>query len=202
MSAEILFSCPLEWPQGWERTKFRRRSAFKPGLSTWEACTDVRAELRRSGADDVVVSSNLKARVDGMGFRGDQANPADSGVAVYFVLDGRRHVLACDRWDLVAHNLRAIACHVEALRLMDRWGVGSLERAFQGYLALPAAGATSASWRQVLGLPEKGSVRLEDVSSRFAELAKKLHPDAGGDSAKFRELLEARDRAIAEVGAA
>lgn len=202
MRGDVLFSCPLEWPVGWVRTPFRRRSAFKGGLATWAACEGVREELRRSKATEVVVSSNMRARVDGMGFRGDDARPVDPGVAVYFVLAGRKRVLACDRWDLVAHNLRSIALHVEALRGMERWGVGSLDRAFEGYLALPAQGGTSASWRAVLGLPASGRVQLEDVTSRFAELAKKLHPDRGGAADKFQELLEARDRAVAEVGAA
>lgn len=38
-----------------------------------------------------------------------------------------------------------------------------------------------------LGLPADSSI--ETIKSKFRELAKKYHPDLGGDSSKFRELV-------------
>jgi curved DNA-binding protein CbpA len=39
-------------------------------------------------------------------------------------------------------------------------------------------------------------VTREDIMSYFRRLAFQHHPDHGGDPAKFRELVEARDRAL------
>lgn len=34
--------------------------------------------------------------------------PDDPGVAVYWTMDGQPQVMACDKWDLVRFNLRAV----------------------------------------------------------------------------------------------
>src|SRR5262249_31741204 len=67
----------------------------------------------------------------------------DVGAAVYFSLNKKPYCLPCDRWNRLPDNLAAIAAHLEAMRGMDRWGVGSIEQAFAGYKALPARGETA-----------------------------------------------------------
>jgi len=42
---------------------------------------------------------------------------------------------------------------------------------------------------QILGVPENASE--EEIKKRFRELAKKYHPDVGGDPEKFKKILEA-----------
>jgi len=42
---------------------------------------------------------------------------------------------------------------------------------------------------QILGVPENASE--EEIKKRFRELAKKYHPDLGGDPEKFKKILEA-----------
>lgn len=42
---------------------------------------------------------------------------------------------------------------------------------------------------QILGVPENASE--EEIKKRFRELAKKYHPDIGGDPEKFKKILEA-----------
>lgn len=42
---------------------------------------------------------------------------------------------------------------------------------------------------QILGVPENASE--EEIKKRFRELAKKYHPDMGGDPEKFKKILEA-----------
>src|SRR3546814_9529449 len=84
------------------------------------------AELTRLGARGIILSSNLERTLSGAP-RSGQADPADPGVAVYFTLKGKDTVLACDRWYRAADNMVAIAKHIEAIRGMDRWGVGRSE---------------------------------------------------------------------------
>src|SRR5687767_8447881 len=125
---------PLEWPLGWKRTPahLRRNVPFKtksPGdyartIGHEGALRRLDAELDRLGATAITLSTNLELRLDGRP-RGDQ-RPADPGVAIYFRFKKRPTVFACDTFNTVAGNIAAIAAHIEALRRIDRYGVGSL----------------------------------------------------------------------------
>jgi len=206
---------PLAWPPGWPRTPAarRRRALFvtvtrapaaAPGVasrsstravSVIEGVGRLAGELRRLGAEKEIVSTNIKLRVDGWP-RSDQAEPADPAAAVYFALDGKPRVLACDRWTRTADNLAAIAAHIEAIRAVDRYGVGTLEQAFAGYAALPQN--TAAAWWDVFGV-DRGAP-LADVEAAFRQLARAHHPDAGGSHEGMARLTEARAAARRELG--
>ncbi len=197
---------PLHWPTGWKRTARPARSRFGD-ITVAHGVYDLRAELERLGATDIVISTNVAVRLDGLP-RSGQAAPDDPGVAVYYVLRGANYVLACDAWNRVPHNLRAIARHIGALRGMDRWGVGSVEQAFSGYLRLEAGGdkPTRSCW-EVLGLksPPFGYATdptARDVDRRFRFLSIERHPDVrGGTTTAFTELGRARDEARAYLEA-
>jgi hypothetical protein len=118
---------------------------------------------------------------------------------VYFKLKGQDRVLACDVWTRVADNLTAIAHHIDAIRAIDRYGVGNLEQAFAGYTALPAKGQT---WRTTLGFAPDQPVTREEVDAAFRERARSAHPDAEqGSHDAMASLTEARLEARKELGA-
>src|SRR3546814_3449372 len=97
-------------------------------------------------------------------------------------------LLACDRWYRAADNMVAIAKHIEAIRGMDRWGVGSIDQAFAGYQALPAP----EQWFQVLGL--RASATKHEVDVAYRNKARDAHPDqANGDHAKMQRINDARE---------
>lgn len=194
------------------RTPSHRRKAnahFSRNLSVMGALRDVQNEVRLLGGLDLVVSSNIKLRVDGLP-RSDQRIPEDPGVAVYFERKKARLVFACDRFDRPEHNLRAIAMHLEALRGMERWGVGSLDQAFAGYQALPDPDAPRSWWdvldlspADVQGLRTLGAATAGEVLLReYRNRAKVVHPDAGGTQDAFVELQRAYDTGRAELGVA
>jgi len=194
---------PLTWPAGWKRTApaERQRARFGERWTVARACEELLAQLSRdpirARRDDVAISTNVRLRLDGLP-RSDQRAPEDPGAAVYFPMGGRPTVLACDRWGRVEHNLRALAAHVEALRALDRYGVGTVEQAFLGYAALPERGVGRAWW-EVLGIPPNPSP--EQVREAYRELAKRDHPDVAGDGGiRWRELQEAHAQARAVVG--
>ncbi len=148
---------------------------------------ELQTELDRLGATSAVLSTNVELRIDGNP-RSDRRKPDDQGAAVYFKLDGRDVVLACDKWCRVECNVWAIAKHIESLRAQDRWGVGSVEQAFRGYMALPEK-ATGSDWWQVLGVPINAT--REQAREAYKILAKKHHPDVGGNAEYFRRVQNA-----------
>lgn len=195
---------PLSWPTGWPRARTRRRGLFKP--TTFEAARwRLGDELRKLGAvyGTVVISTNVALRLDGLP-RSGGPRVEDPGVAVWFELalarEGKRRnqVLACDVWERVEHNAHALALHVEALRALDRYGVGTLEQAFTGYVALPER-ASPEGWRSVLGLDPRGAITRETVTAAFRARSLRAHPDQGGSAAELQRVLAARDQALEEL---
>jgi len=195
---------PLTWPVSWPRARSRSTARFSQKVDNgrWNETKSVtiavaRDRLQREvdllGAKDIILSTNVELRLDGQP-RSDRNPPADPGVALYFKLKGRDTVLACDRWDRVADNITAIAKHIEAIRGMDRWGVGSVDQVFTGYQALPAP-LTKRHWSAVLGFPDNGlGATIEAINHRYREVAKA----AGTDQQKLMDANLARDEALAE----
>ncbi|NIJ89482.1 hypothetical protein FHR49_002283 [Xanthomonas campestris] len=197
---------PLSWPAGWKRTpagkrdksRFRKSGRVRyPGqgestrvLSVAEGVDRVRLELQRMGIDaaDLVISTNLELRLDGLP-RSNQRQPADPGVAVYWLDRFDRtqppKCMAIDRYDRVADNLAAVAATLEAMRAIERHGGAAiLERAFAGFTALPAPAAPS--WREVLD--------PADPEGSYRRLRSQHHPDrAGGDATEFQRVQRAWD---------
>lgn len=193
---------PLSWPNGWKRTARHERARF--GAHTiYKAIQELYHQVALLGVPRgrVVLSTNLKLRLDGIPYSGQRA-PEDPGAAVYFELRKAPRVLACDRWDRVEHNLWALAKHVDAMRAMERWGVGSLEQAFAGFVGLPEHAGRRAWW-QTLGLTGPSGHSPDDVQRAYRERARSAHPDrAGGSHDAMSELNEARAEALRAVGAA
>lgn len=208
MTHEGVTRSPLSWPLGWKRTPAsqRRRAAWghrngyvKQPLTVAQATDRLATELDRLRARDQVLSTNLALRLDGFP-RSDQREPTDPGAAVYFTLNKQPRCLACDRWDRVADNIAALAAHVEALRAIDRWGVGTVEQAFRGYAALPEVSEVlPCPWWETLGVPPTAAA--EQVNEAFRRLAQVHHPDKGGDHAVMARLSAARVAALREIEA-
>jgi len=208
---------PLQWPEGWSRTKpwGRSRSKFEPHFVTDR--DDVLHWLAKRGSH-VVITSELPLRNDGLPY---YASVGDPGIAVWWVERGQERVLACDRWSRADENMRAISKTLEALRGLTRWGAHEMvERAYAGFAALPGAGETATGsgppepprklgWRELFGVQALfetliGSSTddlLAVVKARHRKLIAEAHPDAGGDVARAAELNAALDEAEKELGA-
>lgn len=189
-------SYPLAWPITQPRTRSPRKSDFGP-RSIGAATDEVLRQLRLLGATNIVISSDLRQRLDGLPIA-NQSQPPDRGVAVYFTLNKAQRVMACDRWTRIQDNLWAIAKHLDALRGQQRWGVGTLDQAFAGYAALPQP-ARADDWWVVLGIPQDATA--ERINERWRELARTHHPDAGGSDAMMATINTARDAGLRARGA-
>lgn len=168
---------PLMWPEGWPRTDPYNRDniygKFGHNLTIDRSRRRLQNELRLLGARDMFLSSNLKLRKDGEP-RGEQRQPDDPGVAIYFERDHQNLCMAHDRWTKVEANINALALAIEGMRQMQRHGGGQmLKRAFTGFAALPPP-----NWRRDLGITNQAT--LADAETAYREKARTEHPDAGG----------------------
>ena len=182
---------PLYWPEGWKRTPAhsRMRSAFR--RTTGEVRNFLIHEIGMLGGLRVVISTNVPTRGDGL-FYASAREPEDPGVAVYFERRGKPICFACDQYKTVRENLQAVAMTIEALRGIKRWGASDmLERAFQGFAALPAAG-----WRTILRVG--AGVTLAEAEAAFRARVQEGHSDHGGE-ADMHTLVQARDEARKEL---
>lgn len=207
---------PLAWPSGWRRTpaSARRDASFRElvegprgtdgsitkreravGMPT--AVARLESQLEKLGADGPTLSTNIKLNLRGVPYA-DQ-KPVDPGAAVYFRFKGRATVLACDSYRTVAANIAALAAHIDALRRIERYGVGTIEQALAGYKALPAD--TAANWRAVFGFSADARPSLVELDTAFKRMAREKHPDSGGSEGDMLHLNRARDYARAELQA-
>jgi hypothetical protein len=97
-------------------------------------------------------------------------------------------------------NVRAIALGLEALRAVDRYGITRSGEQYRGWTAIEAGPASSfattdeavrwlcqqAGWAYAANWSQEGAATLLKV------VAKKLHPDLGGDPAEWTRYDHAR----------
>lgn len=215
ISKEPISAYPLQWPTGWKRTQSRSYGRFSTkqtvtnqyrtyqdskDITINEATQRVLAALNKMGIgrQDVVISTNIELRLDGLPKSG-QAQPQDPGVAVYWETRKKeRRCMAIDLYTKVEQNIAAVAATLDALRAIERHGGAAiLDRAFTGFAALPEHSETP--WRVALEFPQGAQVTADMVNARYRDLARKHHPDVGGDPKTFSTLTRAKEMALAEL---
>lgn len=212
---------PLTWPSDWPRTPAARRTWAKFGkgerrnytgsdktyfrkvdLSVSDGVARVLHELHLlcgSGRDDIVISTNVRLRLDGLP-RSNEPEPSDPGVAVYWtdISSSKPRCMAIDIYARVADNLAAVAATIDAMRSIERHGGAQIiERVFQGFTALPSPGQSARDWRMILEL--NGHASLEAARANYRRLASIHHPDKGGSAEIMSELNGAWQQAQAAL---
>jgi hypothetical protein len=183
----------LYWPDGQSRVPEWKRKSSQFSVGFAQARDHLVAELGRMGAREVIVSTNVALRRDGLPYA-NEGEPKDPAVAVYFTHGKRQLVIACDSYSKVRWNMRACGATVEALRTIQRHGATELlERAFTGFTALPPKGGGDRPWREVLGVEPEATP--EQAKSAYRELARRHHPDAGGDAETMSRINRAWQQA-------
>ncbi len=187
---------PLCWPVNRPRSKSRGSDAF--GLSFARARDDIIHEVQLLGGKELIISSNVPLRRDGLPYA-DFKTPDDPGVAAYFDYKKRKMCFACDRYSRATANIQAIAKTINALRGISRWGTGDMmEAAFTGFVALPAPGQTTAAWRDTLNLDAREN-NLDVVKRNYQILRSANHPDRGGNAHLFDAVNRAWEQAQQEL---
>ncbi|WP_135210393.1 J domain-containing protein [Vitreimonas flagellata] len=191
---------PLAWPDGWPRTPKHRQTSSRFKVTQDRARRNLLDQLRMLGATQgrTVISSDVAVRQDGQPYA-DQARRLihDPGVAVYFELDGKAMVMACDLYTQPFENMHALGHAIEHLRGLDRHGGGHMiERAFTGFQALPPPSTSERTWWDVLECTRDASIDV--IRAQHRRLLMDHHPDRGGSDARMAEINRARDKAMAE----
>jgi hypothetical protein len=178
---------PLHWPVGRPRTQRSERSRFDVGAA--QARDDLLNEVRLLGGGNMVISTNIPLRNDGLPYaKYHGKEPEDTGVAVYFSYKGQPMCFSCDRWDKVRDNMRAIQKTIAAMRGIVRWGTGDMvQQTFTGFALLEAP--KKHLWYEVLKCYCDASP--EDVKLSYRTMLKATHPDHGGSAEAFQEVQEA-----------
>lgn len=203
---------PLAWPLGWERTpkakqgsgyNFKQEAWRGSGEHTYKARVPVtfanaRDKLYKAldqlRATNAVISSNHPTDARGTPIE-SKRKIEDEGVAVYFQYRDRPRVMACDRYDTAAANMRSLGLQIDYMRGLERHGGGvMLERAFEGFAALPPP---KSCW-ETLGIAQGSTA--EQIKTAWRKLVGEAHPDReGGSGARTAELNAARDEALKQI---
>src|SRR6266852_2084204 len=107
-------SYPLCWPIGWPRSTWAQRGKSRFGGNTYNQIKELQRELRLLGAQNIIVSSNVPVRQDGLPYS-DAAKRRydDPGVAIYFNLKKRPLSMARDRYWTPWENMRSLVLTIE-----------------------------------------------------------------------------------------
>ena len=130
---------------------------------------------------------------------------------IVFDRGGQRYVFRCDKYEDALDNLRAAQLAITYLwRALEEYGVTSeaqtLDRVFAqfflGFAATPddtvlLLGSGEEEWWKILGVePEADQAAVRNA---YRALARRHHPDAGGDPAEFKRLRRAYEQALAQI---
>lgn len=182
------------WPK--PPTAERRFSPFK---MLWRKVLDLlEYELRRLDARDVVIFLDVTSA----DIRNDGALRSGAVVRsprVLLSFTGRHgpQFYPCDAFATWQDNLHAVARSLEALRMIDRYGVSCSGEQYRGFTPLPSPQTAREEAARILARHGDGDAAriLTDGEYRTAvwrAASKATHPDQGGDAARFSQVQEAR----------
>jgi hypothetical protein len=148
-------------------------------------------ELRLLRAKHIVLQVALDERMIRLdGFPRADARASHPGVILSFDSKWGPLQYASDEFTKWEDNLRGIAKSMEALRLVDRYGVSKKGEQYRGWRALPTGGSGDDPVQSLTF--DKAERLIEQLGGRAAAL-KKTHPDTGGDQEQVRIVLAALD---------
>lgn len=176
----------------------------------WDKTTRLlQRELAHLEAENILLQMAVTSRdIRNDGWIRANARPEHPGVILTF--DSKHGPLSypCDTFDDWQANVRGIAKALEALRMVDRYGVTKRGEQYRGWGQLPPAGGTTATMTarvaaeilvDVAGYEgedeedvEKVLTDAESLQWFFRMAAKNAHPDVGGDTQKFQTVNEAK----------
>lgn len=192
----------LDWPDGFERTDAGDRTTYPGGfeVSRTRAFDSIVEEIEKiDGARDVSVETAAPHTAKNPHRPYSDQDPEDPGVVAYYTRDGRDFAVACDRWDNLRDNARAVALYVDAKRAIERYGVATIGSEFETQ-ALPsgdedavvAGDGQRQEPHEVLDVAPDADPGVVRAAAR--RLSADVHPDQpGGDEDEFKRIQAAKE---------
>ncbi len=171
---------------------------ISPFRANWSATeTLLESELRAVRASDVVLMVNCAEadlRLDGQ-LRANARLPSPH-TALAFKTPRGPLMFACGRFRTWQDNVRGIALGLQALRKIERYGIGQSDEQYEGFrqIAAQAEAVPVPTWAVTLAKHSGMTVRavMAEPQVAYRVAVTRTHPDKGGDPAAFREVQEAR----------
>lgn len=195
----------LDWPDGFERTPPEERESYPGGFEVTQrrAIDDLLEELRSWGADEIRLDTGAEHQKRNPHLPYANSTPDDPSAVAYFERNGQQYAIACDSWDNLRDNLRAIGKYVEHKRMLPKYGITTAEAEFETAKLPPAgedavvAGPAGQEPHEVLGVAPDAPADVVRAAAR--QLKKKHHPDnGGGDTERFKEVVSAEEAMLDE----
>lgn len=214
MTIELTYRPIEHWPG--DLTKDRKPTPFRSKFNDTLALLS--SEIEHLGAHSVVLQLALEdAEIRRDGTPRANSHPRHPGVIVAF--ETKKHgpmQFATDVFDGYWSgqtgwhaNLRAIALGLQALRAVDRYGITRRGEQYTGWQALPpgismppARMSVEDAAQFLIDHGEWGGEKAtvpdllaggpEAIVAYYREAAKRLHPDVGGDTERFKRLQDAK----------
>lgn len=189
------------WPGVLREDRQRVRSPFSSSYSDTMELLDRELRMLRATVTVVQIAVNEgQVRRDGKLYA--RAIPDHPGVILTFDTKAGHFRYAADRFTHWHDNLRAIALGLEALRKIERYGIGSGTEQYTGFLQLETPAAQRPMTRREAAefIGQHGAYDPDAVLIHwpydgiyYRTCARKLHPDAPyGNDALFKRLQEAK----------
>ena len=196
---------PIEtWPGQMRKPDEREHARFKASYAMTERLLN--RELGAIGATNAVMHMDIRQsdlRLDGE----LRANARPPGPAV---LIGFNHpklgalAYPCDLYRDHKDNIRAIAKALEALRMVDRYGVTRNGEQYAGWRKLPpGSGRTEGgmtldeAYAHIAKLSEYSEVSIRELRKTYETARRralwKAHPDHGGSTSAFQRFTMASE---------
>lgn len=203
---EYRFSPILVWPYP-PRTRPRKRAPFRAVWSSTRAI--LQKELAHLQARNVVIQCDADAsafRLDGM-LRAD-AKLRSPRIILSFDSTHGPLSYPCETFDQWQANVRAIALGLNALRMVDRYGVARRGEQYAGFKSLPGPPPAANNGRPMR--PDEAlnslrscvgsfSISYPDLGRAIRNAQRKTHPDAGGTAEAFK-CVQAAAEALRSAG--
>jgi hypothetical protein len=187
---------PLDhWPV--ERTEKRRDATFR--ATYVKTLDELEYELQRLGAHDTVIQieglTRDDIRNDGWPRSGNWKNGyGGPGVVLSFDSPKGSMSFPCDRFGDWQDNLRAIAKSLEALRMVDRYGVTRGNEQYKGWARLEAPSPETNREGAIQTIASILNVPRENVAANPAPFIKeariRYHPDGVTDEGMKKQRHE------------
>ncbi|RQG89345.1 J domain-containing protein [Natrarchaeobius chitinivorans] len=187
----------IDWPAEIERTpegERTRNKNFKASLGS--TTIDLSTEMGRLEPDNWRASiGNQHTKSNGLPRH--NAKPDDPGFVLRWTKDGEQYAVACDAYDRLRDNVRAVYLWVRETRLRGNRPVRTAESEFAA-ARLPSADDVAATDQPHEVLDVDPDATESEVRNAFRERAKHSHPDLGGSVAEFKRITGAKEAMIDE----